>query len=604
MTALAPLVVAVPLLVAALLLVANTAFPRRILTDTVATATAAAVTAGCALLVVASAHQPVVAWLGGWQPRNGLAVGIALAVDPIGAGIATLAALLTTAALLFSWRYFEAVGTLYHVLMLTFLAGMVGFSLTGDLFNLFAFFELMSVAAYALTAYKVEEEGPLQGSLNFAVTNTIGAFLVLIGIALLYARTGSLNMAQVGQALAGAPVDALVVTAFVLISVGLFVKAALVPFHFWLPDAHAVAPTPFCIVLSGVMVELGLYAWVRIYWTVFAGAFGANVYVSEVAIWAGVTTALLGAVLCFSQFQLKRLLAYSTMSHSGLMLLGVGLLLPSGLAGAGLYVLAHGAIKGALFICVGILLHRHETVDETVLRARGIQEPVTGFVFALAGLALAGMPPFGTALGKQLMEESASHAGLGWLTAVFVLASAVTAGAVLRAAGRVFVGWGADEEPATPEAEGPETAGEHERTPFVMIAPAVLLVALALALGLASPIAHGTELASEWFVDREAYAATVLRGEVRPMPKHPSAAGLNLKGAVVGLIATAGAIAAGLVGLFHHSAPDGLRRRTSELGMPPLRLLRRLHSGHIGDYVAWLSAGVAAFGALFVLALL
>ncbi|MFN2555500.1 MAG: complex I subunit 5 family protein [Nitriliruptorales bacterium] len=524
MPALASLIIAVPLLVAALLMVLNPLFPRRVLTDSLATATAAAVTLGCAILVVASANQPVVAWLGGWQPRNGLAVGIALAVDPIGAGIATLAALLTTAALLFSWRYFEAVGTLYHVLMLSFLAGTVGFSLTGDLFNLFAFFGLMSVAAYALTGYKVEGEGPLQGALNFAVTNTIGAFLVLLGIALVYARTGTLNMAQAGQALTAGPADGLVITAFVLITVGFFVKAALVPFHFWLPDAHAVAPTPFCIVLSGVMVELGLYAWVRIYWTVFAGVFGENVFVSEVAIWAGVVTALLGAVLCYAQFQLKRLLAYSTMSHSGLMLLGLGLLLPSGLAGAGLYVLAHGAVKGALFICTGILLHRHESVDEVVLKARGIREPATGFVFAISALALAGMPPFGTALGKQLMEESASHMGLGWLTAVFILASAVSAGAVLRAAGRVFAGWGGEEEPAIPEDEGPETAGERQRTPFVMITPAVLLVAVALALGLASPLVHGAELSSERFVDREAYVGAVLRGEARPLPDHETEA--------------------------------------------------------------------------------
>ena len=128
--------------------------------------------------------------------------------------------------------------------MLVFLAAMAGFCLSGDLFNLFVFFELMGAAAYALTGYKVEAQGPLEGALNFAVTNSVGAFLALTGLTLLYARTGALNLAQIGRALSGHPADGLVITAFVLLTAGLLIKGAVVPFHFWLDDAHAVAPTP------------------------------------------------------------------------------------------------------------------------------------------------------------------------------------------------------------------------------------------------------------------------------------------------------------------------------------------------------------------------
>src|SRR5207253_10634799 len=156
--------------------------------------------------------------------------------------IAALAAALTTAALVFSWHYFEEVGYLYYTLMLVFLGGLCGFALTGDLFNLFVFFELMGVAAYALTGYKVEQPGVLQGALNFAITNTIGAFLVLFGIALLYGRTGALNLAQIGEALARRPADGLMIGSFVLLTVGFLIKAGAVPFHFWLSDAYAVAP--------------------------------------------------------------------------------------------------------------------------------------------------------------------------------------------------------------------------------------------------------------------------------------------------------------------------------------------------------------------------
>ena len=152
---------------------------------------------------------------------------------------------------------------------------MVGFCLTGDLFNLFVFFELMSVSAYVLVGYEVGQRAALEGALTFAVTNTVGSILLLFGIGLLYGRTGALNLAQMGAALAPGA-DALVGVAFALIACGLLVKAAVVPFHLWTADAYAVAPTPVCILLAGAFSELGLFGLARVYWTVFDGALGAT----------------------------------------------------------------------------------------------------------------------------------------------------------------------------------------------------------------------------------------------------------------------------------------------------------------------------------------
>jgi len=235
---------------------------------------------------------------------------------------------------------------------------MCGFSLTVDIFNMFVFFELMSTAAFALCGLKIEEAAPLQGAFNFAVTNTIAAFLVLTGIALLYAVTGALNMAQIGLAL-GARHDPLVLFAFTLPTCGFLIKAAIVPFHLWLPDAHAVAPTPVCVLFSGLMVELGLFAVARIRFVVFAQTFASHEsQLRAILLSFSVLTILIGGLMCYAEHHLKRMLAFSTICHAGILLAAVSMGGPLGFAAMMTYLLGHAFIKSSLFFCSGILLHR------------------------------------------------------------------------------------------------------------------------------------------------------------------------------------------------------------------------------------------------------
>ena len=177
-----------------------------------------------AVIMARTADGDQVYWFAGFRPSGHVAIGIDFAAGPLSAGLAFLAAVLVTAAMTFSWLYFQQVATHYHTLMLTFLAGMAGFCLAGDIFDLFVWFELMGVSAYALTAYRPEERGPIQGALAFAITNSVGAYLMLCGIGLVYGRTGALNMAQIGVYIGRHPPDGLVTVAFLLIISGLLIN--------------------------------------------------------------------------------------------------------------------------------------------------------------------------------------------------------------------------------------------------------------------------------------------------------------------------------------------------------------------------------------------
>ncbi|WP_037851170.1 complex I subunit 5 family protein [Streptomyces sp. NRRL S-340] len=586
MLRLLPLLPAVPLLGAALLVAGGRRLPRP-----AAEAFASLVCAGTAALAIwllAGSSPPLTEWVGGWFPVGGESVGIVVTGDGASLGMAALVSLLTLAALAYSWHYFDEpprghAGS-FPALMLLFQGGMCGFAIAADLFNAFVFFELMSVVAYALTGYRIDEAKAVQGGLTFGVVNSLGAYFMLMGIALLYARTGELAMAKIGRGLDAAAghhgPDALALAGFVLFLTGLLVKAAAVPFQFWLPDAHAVAPTPVCMLLSGVMVELGVYGVWRVYGTVFSGPGGVPAAdATRALVVLGVLTAAVGSVMCWYQRHIKRLLAFSTISHTGLFLIGIGVLKAGADDGTALYVLAHGGVKAALFACAGILLDRYGSVDEFYLHGRARRLRGVGIMFAVGALALAGLPPFGTGLGKAVSEEAVG----GPLTVLYVAASALTGGAVLRVAVRVFLGLGPrpegrdggerDEDETSGSGEEPETRQRLDEVPMTMRTVPAVLLAAALAVGavpgFAGRVGHAVDEAGTWGVF--------------------SSVRWTASGVLLDLLSTLLAVALAAVAV----ARPGL------LAAPDWALpLRRLQSGHVGDYVAWLLVGAALLGAL------
>jgi multicomponent Na+:H+ antiporter subunit D len=601
---LAPLSVAVPLLVAALMVTVHPLLTRPV-SDAIATLGALATAVMTVLLLVHVAHDGTqVYWFGGWHPRAGVAIGIAFEVVPIGAGLAVFVSLLMVLALIYGTRHIDVEQPYFQVLMLTFMSGMVGFCLSGDIFNMFVWFEVMSVSAVALVGYKIHERAALEGGLNFAVINTIGAFLFLLGIAFVYGHTGALNLAQIGQVMHVGGNGRVVVVAFALVASALLIKAAVVPFHFWLADAYTVALTPVCILLAGAMSEMGIYGLARIWFSVFEPVLGSQVsVVRAILVGAGLHTAVWGAGMALCQDHLKRLLAFVTISFVGIYLAGIGLLSADGIAGTSVYVLADGFVKALLFACVGIMQEHFGHVGQGRLHGRARRLRGTAFLFFAGGLLMASLPPFGSFLGKSMLDDAAIKAGYGFMPAVITLVSGLTGAAVLRAGARVFLGWGdPSREPRdTPDAETEPESGERtERTPALMFLPACALLVGAVGTGVWFGFADLVQTAATRFVDVSGFAAAI-SGHATPLASASSSAPEwfdYLYGGGAAVLAVA-------IAAFDLWAGRsvGIWTRVRAGLAAAIRPVRVLHSGRIGDYTAALVLGVGILGGLMAITL-
>jgi multicomponent Na+:H+ antiporter subunit D len=307
-------------------------------------------------------------------------------------------------------------------------------------------------------------------------------------------------------------------------------------------------------------------------------------------------------VFCFRERHIKRMLAFSTISHAGMFLIGIALLTPLGLAGTAVYVIGHGLVKAALFLCTGIVLHRLGSVNEPWLHGRGRPLRVTGVVFTVAGLGLADLPPFATYLGKGWIEASAG----AWLIPILIVCSSLAGGAVLRVAGGVFYGLGdrPAEDPQMAEAaaeETSETTGGKGHTPLTMIIPPVLLLVAALAIGVIGPLGPVVQAAAVRFEDQAGYIATVLHGAhiAHPVaPYAPGSADVTAAGVLAGLGSVGGALVMAGLGLYWRRLPllRGYRPNASLAAAA-----RRFQSGVVNDYVTWIVIGLAGLGGVFAL---
>jgi multicomponent Na+:H+ antiporter subunit D len=372
--------------------------------------------------------------VGGWPPP----LGINLAIDGLALLVGLIVVGVTTLAMIYSIVFMERESGLgqYYTLMLLLMAGMLGMAFTGDIFNLYVFFEIMSIASYALVAF--HRSGiSIEGSIKYLIIGSVGTSFILLGIALLYGFTGTLNIADLSDKIGGAagspPLTLLIASS--LFVAGFGIKIGMIPFHAWLPDAYQAAPSPITAVLAGGTAMVGVGAMLRVGYFIFGPSM-----VGPLLIGLGIITMVLGAFIALVQRDLKRLLAYSGISQMGYILLGVGLGTSLGISGGLFHMLNNALFKSLLFLAAGAVIYRVGTSNMDELGGLMRRMPFTAGLFLIGALALSGVPPFNGFVSKLTIFLAGIDAGYLILSIIATIISAVTLVYIIRAFIAVFLG--------------------------------------------------------------------------------------------------------------------------------------------------------------------
>ncbi|ELZ00820.1 proton-conducting transporter transmembrane domain-containing protein [Natrialba asiatica] len=413
-----PLLVAVPMLLSTVPIVLGLRFDRTGW-SVAALTTTALVAATTALANAVYATGPVSHKLGGWNP----AYGIELVLDEFSALIAVLVAV-TAAGVLAYTRVGGPRGNTFYSGYLLLTGGLLGISVTGDVFNLFVFLEIVGLATYAMIA---SGDGPESAvaALKYLILGTVGASMYLIGVGLIFMATGTLNMGVLAEVLPAAVErdPTLVRAGFAFIFVGFSMKVAQWPLHTWQPDAYQHAPDGVTPVIAAVVSTAYAYAFGRLLYSVFGPEFLTSTpYLTELVVTVGCVSVVAGSVLAVIQTDVKRMFAFSSVSQFGLIVAAYGLVTESAFVGATIHLVGHAVIKAGLFAAAGVIAISYDarTVDEYAGLAD--EHPLVAGMMALLLISLIGIPPSAGFVGKWYIALGAVEAQL-WPVAIVVLFS-------------------------------------------------------------------------------------------------------------------------------------------------------------------------------------
>ncbi len=429
--------------------------------------------------------------MGAWTPP--------LSIELVSDGLSTLLLIAVNAvallSIIFSLKYMKAYTGLvkYYALFMLMVAGMNGVVVSGDLFNIYVFLEIASISSYALVAFGVGAE-ELEAGFKYLILGSVASVMLLFGVGTVYAVTGSLNMADVANIIMthhGQQMNPALLLAGAMFLMGFGLKAALVPFHAWLPDAHPSAPAPISAMLSGVVIKsLGVYAICRIFFHVFGVASGVagSVIFANAMIAFAVLSIVFGGALAIGQWDYKRLLAYSSIGQVGYIMLGIGVgarVLATGgqpmiaglaILGGLFHLINHAAFKSLLFLSSGAVQHATGTRDMKQLGGLRESMPVTSWTITLGTLSIAGVPPFSGFWSKLIIIIATIKAGHYIVAAVAMAFAFVTLAYYVKVQREIIFG------------SVTRLVEKAREVPALMYVPLIILAIVCVGFGLLYPV--------------------------------------------------------------------------------------------------------------------
>ncbi len=395
-------------------------------------------------------EQPIAYQVGGWSPENEIPIAIYLVLDGLSVLLLFITNLIGFLSAFYSISYIKRYTSQnnFYALLALMIAGMNGVVLTGDMFNLYVFLEIAVIASYALVAFGIERT-ELEASFKYQVLGGVASLLILFGIGLLYWSTQTLNMADIANVLKGGTHGFFLVFTQILLISGFGLKAAMIPFHSWLPDAHSSAPSPISAMLSGVLIKaVGIYAILRLFFNMFVITYEISLVITVI----GTLSMIIGGLLAFGQWDMKRMFAYSSISQMGYVVIGIGmgmiLLAKEGdeaiaslaIAGGLFHLINHATFKGLLFLNAGAIEHETGTRNMKMMGGLAKQMPITSTTSLGASMSIAGIPPFNGFFSKLIIIVAAIQGEFYLLAVLAIVIAFVTLAYFLRFQRYTFFG--------------------------------------------------------------------------------------------------------------------------------------------------------------------
>lgn len=432
---------------------------------------------------------------GGWEAP----FGIAIVADPLAMILVISTQLVAVACAFYAPQTLDERREKFYFYSLfqILIAAVNGAFLTGDIFNLFVFFEVLLMASYGLIVLGGSKK-QLRESVKYLFINAFSSMLFVTAVAFLYSVMGTLNMAHLAERIGQLEQTGILATIAVLLFVVFATKGAVFPLYIWLPKSYQAPPTVISALFGALLTKVGIYSILRVFTIIFPGipAFSEQFFI----FLAGLTM-LLGVWGALSTNNVKLVVVYNIIPAIGFMLMGIGIFTDTAISGTIYYLINDMMIKASLFLLVGALIRLAGTSDLRKMGGLITVQPWLGWLFLLASYILVGLPPFGGFIGKLLLIQGAFAAGHYWIAAIALLASFL----ILLSMFRIFVGafWG---EPSTLM----QGRSVHSNKPLL---PAMLLLSVCIILGVGAgfffPLIHGT---ADLLIDPSEYIHSVLKG--------------------------------------------------------------------------------------------